>query len=154
MSGTTYQRSDNINFPSGYDFTNSGANSQPTYQIVKFGSSSTAGQIVPAAASTDQIIGVIVNLPTSTNSPYSGVTGSSPTTAEVHAINAQGTCKVQAGGSFSAGAYLTSNSSGKAVSATQTSGGSQPSVVVFGVALQASTGSGQIVEYLPMNILY
>lgn len=151
MSATNYQQGDRLNFPSGYDYTSSGTNVTPTYQIVKFGSSATAGQIVPAAATSDVIIGVIKNCPTSTNSPYSGPF---QTVAEVHALNAQGTFKVQAGGSFSVGAYLTTDSSGHAVSATQTTAGSQPAVHVFGIAMEASTGSGQIVEYMPVNILY
>lgn len=137
---TTYQEGDRLNFPSGSDFTNSGVQSTPTYQIVKFGSSATAGQIVPASASTDMFLGVIKNVPTSTNSPFSGPY---QTVAEIHARNAQGAFKVQAGGSFSVNAYLTSDSSGHAIATTT------PGDQVIGIALQASTGSGQIVEYLP-----
>lgn len=150
-SGTTYQIDSQITFPSGYDFTSSGTVTACAYQIVKFGSSTTAGQVVLAAASSDSIIGVMRNCPTATNSPYSGPF---QTYADVHSINAVGTFKVQAGGSFSVGAYLTANSSGLAVAATQTTAGSQPTVRVFGQATQASTGAGQIVQYQCMNFLY
>lgn len=148
---TTYQEGNQLTFPSGYDFTSSGTVVSCQYQIVKFGSSLTAGQVVLAAAAGDSIIGVMRNCPTATNSPYSGPF---QTYADVHSINATGTYKVQAGGSFSIGAYLTTNSSGLAVAATQTTAGSQPAVRVFGQATQASTGSGQIVQYQCMNFLY
>lgn len=153
MSGTTYQRSDNINFPSGTDFTASGTVVAPTYQLVKFGSSTTAGQVILAAASTDSIIGVLVNVPTSTNSPSSLATGASPTTAEVHSINAQGTFKVQAGGTIAANAWLTTNGSGYAVTASQTAGGSAPAVRVFGQSIGTGV-SGQIIEYQCANFWY
>lgn len=150
-SGTNFQEGNQLTFASGYDFTSSGTVTACGYQIVKFGSSVTAGQIVLAAAAGDAIVGVMRNCPTSTNSPYSGPY---QTYADVHSINASGTYKVQAGASFSAGAYLTANSSGLAVTATQTTAGSQPAVTVFGRAITAATGAGQIVEYQCMNFLY
>jgi hypothetical protein len=153
MSGTTYQRSDNINFPSGYDFTSGGTIVAPIYQLVKFGSSTTAGQVVACASQNDSIIGVLVNVPTSTNAPSNLATGPSPTTAEVHSINAQGTFKVQAGGTINAGNFITSNGSGYAVIATQTAGGSQPITRVFGQAITAAVAS-QIFEYQCMNFWY
>jgi hypothetical protein len=148
---TTYQEGNHLTFPSGYDFTASGTVTSCQYQIVKFGSSTTAGQVVLAAAASDAIIGVMRNAPTATNAPYSGPF---QTYADFHSINSSGTYKVQAGASFAAGSYLTSNSLGLAVAATQTAGGTAPGVRVFGQATMAATGSGQIVNYQCMNFLY
>ena len=153
MSGTTYQRSDNLNFPSGYDFTAGGTVVAPIYQLVKFGTSTTAGQIVACASLNDAIVGVLVNVPTSTNAPSNLATGPSPTTAEIHSINSQGTFKVQAGGTVNVGNYITSGAGGYAVIATQTAAGSQPITRVFGQAITAAVAS-QVFEYQCMNFLY
>ena len=158
MSGTTFQQDSDINLPSGYDFTSSGTVTSCQYQVVQLGTGATAGQVVLAytnggtnsGALIAGILGVMRNCPTATNSPYSGPF---QTVATVHSVNAVGTYKVQAGGTISAGNYLTSNSTGLAVAATQTAGGSQPSVSVFGKALTSAV-SGQIFLYQCMNFLY
>ena len=115
--------------PAGSDFTNSGAVTEPTYQIVKLNGS---GQVVPSAASTDKHIGVIQNTPTSGD------------TADVLLINQMGTGKVQVGGAVNIGDYLTADSSGHAVATT--TGGD----IIIGMALTAATSSpsAQVVEYL------
>lgn len=118
-----------IGITSGYDFTNSGANYEPTFQIVKFGSGGTAGQIVPAAASTDKLVGVIMNCPTSGD------------TADVLLINNMGTGKVQAGGNISIGDYLTADSSGHAVATTTSND------LIIGMAISAGA-STDTVEYI------
>ena len=117
------------NAPAGADFTNSGANTEATLQIVKLDSS---GNVVASSAATDKHIGIIVNNPTDGD------------TADVVLINAQGTAKVQVGGAVNIGDYLTADSSGHAV-ATTTSGD-----ILIGMALTAATSSPshQTVEVL------
>jgi len=124
---------------SSYDFTNSGANLEATLVLVKLDSNA---KVTLATASSDKIIGVIRNLPAVGD------------TADVLLINQMGTGSVQTGGSISVGDYLTTNSSGQAVTATQTTAGSQPTVHVFGQAVQAATGSGQEIEFISMDFLY
>jgi len=131
----TYQEGNQVTYPSGYDFTVGGTVNTCPYLIVKLNGSL---QVVPATAATDQLIGVLRNTPTQTGS---AAVANYPQNADVHIRNAAGQFKVQAGGSFSAGAYLTANSSGQAV-ATTTSGDQ-----IIGIAEQASTGAGQIITY-------
>lgn len=116
--------SSRINFPSGNDFTSSGTTFNAPYTVVKLNAS---GAVVPVAATTDPAIGILYNCPTANG------------TADVLSFNQAGSAKVTAGGTISAGAWVTFNSSGQAVAATQTAGGSQPAVQVIGRALEAAT---------------
>ena len=107
----------------------------------------TNGNAVLAAAATDDIVGVIDEVP----QPSAGsVSGGLVTIAHV---SGAGTGKVIAGGSISKGAYLTSDSSGHAVGGTQTTAGSQPTVRVFGRA-RVAANSGDVFEYEKMFFLY
>jgi hypothetical protein len=127
MAQTTWREgSSRVGIASGSDFTSSGTNYEPTFQIVKLNGSN---QVVASAASTDKHIGVIMNCPTSGD------------TADVLLINNMGTGKVQAGGTVNVGDDLTSDASGHAV-ATTTSGD-----IIIGQAIQAGA-SGQTVEYI------
>jgi hypothetical protein len=127
-----------LNFASGNDFTSSGTTFTAPYTWVKLNSSK---QVVPVAATTDQAIGVLFNCPDASG------------TADVLSINQMGSGKCVAGGTIAVNAYITFNSSGQAVTATQTSGGSQPSVHVVGQCVEAAS-SGQVFEYISMNFLY
>lgn len=94
------------------------------YFIVKI---SAAKTVALASAATDAIAGTIQNVPVS-----SGL---------VEVAIAGGTAKVVAGGSISAGDYLTTDGNGKAV-ATTTDGDQ-----VIGVAVEAGDAS-DVVEYI------
>ncbi len=96
------------------------------YFIVKL----TSGEVVLAAAATDVLIGVLMNKPKAGEN------------AEVQLINSQGTCKVIAGGTISAGNMLTADSAGKAVATTTTGN------YLLGMALKDAV-AGDIVEFLP-----
>ena len=130
--------SSRLSFLSGYDFTSSGTTYTAPYTIVKLNSS---GAIVNVSATTDPAIGILYNCPDATG------------TADVLSFNQQGSGKVVAGGTISLNALITFNSSAQAVAATQTAGGSQPSVLVFGRALEAAV-SGQIFAFQSWLILY
>ena len=110
------------------------------YLICKLDSN---GNAVLAAAATDDIVGVLDEVP----QPAAGsVSGGLVTIAHV---SGAGTGKVIAGGSISKGAYLTSNGSGQAVAATQASAGNQPTTRVFGRA-RVAANSGDVFEYEKM----
>lgn len=132
-------------YKSGYDFTSTGTNYYPTFQGVKFSS----GTVVPCSAATDDIIGIIMNCP-GTYGTDTAITGG---TADILAVNAQGTGKVQAGGTIAVGNYLTMGTGGTAVAATQTTAGSQPTVRVFGRAVTAGA-STDLIEYEGCFFLY
>ena len=139
MGALTWREgSTRLAYPSGTDFTSSGTTFQPTYQGVKLNGS---GKAVACSANTDEIIGILMNCPASGD------------TADILAINAQGSGKVQAGGTIAVGNYLCMDSSGHAVAATQTTAGSQPTVRVFGRALTAAA-STDLVEFECMFFLY
>lgn len=129
--------SSRISLPSGYDFTATGTTFNAPYTLVKL----SAGKVVPVAAITDNAIGVLMNCPDASG------------TADVLAVNQAGSGKVVAGGTISAGALITFNSSGQAVAATQTAGGTAAAVRVIGQALEAAV-SGQVFEYLSKDFLY
>ena len=74
-----------------------------------------------------------------------GVNRAAASSGDTLAVDVAGTVVVETGGVFSAGVELQCDSSGRVVTA---SGGT-----VLGVALQASTGSGQFVEVLLRNSL-
>jgi Uncharacterized conserved protein (DUF2190) len=131
-------------YPAGVDYTSTQTNFFPTYQGVKFGSGSTAGQVIPCTADTDDILGIIVNC------PRAGIGD----TADILSINASGTGVVATGAAVSIGNYLTMDSTGRAVAATQTTAGSQPTVRVFGRALTAASTAGQTVEFQIAYFLY
>jgi len=121
---SVYQESRHLNFVAGADL------SAKQYHIVKL--DSTANQVVLASAATDVAVGVLANAP------------ADGAEADVVGRNAQGTFKVMAGGNVSLGAYLTSDSNGKAV-ATTTAGNE-----VIGIALEAGVDT-QIIQYLPLS---
>lgn len=108
--------------------------SNKQYYISKLDAS---GKVVLATAATENLLGVI----------HDGgrVSGD---TVSVQLINGTGTFKVVAGATFSAGAYLTTDSNGKAIATTTT--GDR----VFGRAVRACTNAGQIVEYVKYNEKY
>src|SRR5437763_5771133 len=89
-----------------------------------------------ATGATDEIVGVLDEVP----QKATGV-------CSIAHISGNGIGKVKAGASFSKGAYLTSDGSGLAIAATQTSAGSQPTKRVFGRALEAANASSDVVEY-------
>lgn len=127
-----------LNFASGTDFTSSSTVFTAPYTVGKLNGS---GKYVTVTATTDIPVGVLMNCPDASG------------TAEVLSVNQQGTGKIACGGTISANAYITFNSSGQAVAATQTTAGQQPVVHVIGQALEAGA-SGQNIEYLSMNQLY
>ena len=108
----------------------------------------TNGKAVLATAASDDIVGVLEEV----QQASSGVSTSGGAVSIAH-ISGAGTGEVIAGASISKGAFLTSNGSGQAVTATQTTAGSQPTVRVFGRARYAAN-SGDLVEYEKMNLLY
>lgn len=125
-------------FPSGTDFTSSGTTYLAPYTVGKLNASK---QWVTVAATTDPAIGILYNCPDASG------------TVDVLSFNQSGTGKVVAGGTIALNALITFNSSGQAVAATQTTGGTQPSVLVFGRALEAAV-SGQNFEFLSLSPFY
>lgn len=108
------------------------------YKITKLDAN---GKVVLAAAATDAILGVLETV------------GKAATTVSVALVNGNGTFKVKTGANITVGAYLTTNGSGLAITATQTTAGAQPTVRVFGRALATSV-SGDVVEYEKKDFLY
>lgn len=96
------------------------------YFIVKLSS----GDVVLAAAATDNLLGILMNKPNSAEN------------AEVQLVNSQGTCKVVAGGSITAGNMITADSAGKAVATTSVGN------YILGMALK-DAASGDVVEFMP-----
>ena len=127
-----------LSFPSGTDFTSSGTTFNAPYLVGKLNASK---QWITVTATTDPAVGVLYNCPDANG------------TADVLSINQQGTGKITAGGTIALNALITFNSSGQAVAATQTTAGSQPTVLVIGRALEAGV-SGQVIEYQSLNFLY
>jgi hypothetical protein len=111
------------------------------YFIVKL---DTNRQAVLASASTDEISGVLDEVPQ----------GSNGGTVSIMHVSANGTGKVSAGAAISKGAYLTSDANGQAVAATQTAAGSQPTKRVFGRALEAAAAQNDIIEFEHCFFLY
>lgn len=111
------------------------------YCIAKIDSSNLA-QL--ATAATDDIVGVLDEVPQGANGACS----------IEHVTGGNSTGKVKVGAALSRLTFITAGSGGKAVAATQTTGGSQPSVRVIGRLLEASTADGDIVEYEKMYFLY
>lgn len=97
--------------------------------------------VVLAAAATDIVVGVVGN---------KANTGE---LVEVIRAASGSTFKVVAGGTITRGARLVSDAAGKAIVATQTAAGSQPTAQSFGRALQAAV-SGDIFEAEGDPILY
>src|SRR2546430_7192625 len=93
--------------------------------LVKFAST---GKAVLATAATDDIVGVLDEVQQAASGSTSGGAVS------IAAINGDGTGEVIAGAGIAKGALLTTNGSGQATTATQTTAGQQPSVRVFGRA--------------------
>lgn len=103
------------------------------FKIVKLSS----GLATLATASSDKIVGVIANKPdTASGSPI-----------DIAIRSGSGSFKVIAGGSISAGDYLTATTGGLAV-ATTTNGHE-----VFGMALQDADTS-DVFEYMKCNFRY
>ena len=133
--------SSRVNYLSAYDFTSGGTTFLAPYTFVKLVITSGIQYVTPVTATTDAAIGVIYNCPDASG------------TADVVAINQAGSYKVTAGGSISAGAFVTYNSSGQIVAATQTTAGSQPTVRVVGIATTAAV-SGQVIPIINTFFLY
>src|SRR5579884_1522554 len=83
-----------------------------------YGVKLSAGALALCAAATDACIGFLLD------------EGSPGQNVMVRLLSAQGTLNAVAGAAISANALVTLNASGQVVTATQTAGGSQPSVVV------------------------
>jgi len=112
----------------------SGANlHDKKHYIVKL--DSATNKVVLNAAATTISIGVIENNPADATDSVA-----------VRLVNARGTAKVIAGGTITKGAYLTSDSAGKAVATTTTGN------LAFGIALR-DADSGDIVEFMPIGIV-
>lgn len=107
--------------------------SDKQFYIVKM---STGRTVVLATAATDFLFGVI----------HKGSTSGGA--VSIASRNTDGTFKVAAGNTFSQGAYLTADSTGRAVATTT------PNDEIIGVACEAATVAGQIVEYLPLARKY
>lgn len=135
---TWREASSRLAFPSATDFTSGQTQFNPTFQGVKLNGS---GNVVPCAAATDEIVGIIMNCP---------IVGD---TADVLSVNNMGTGKVAAGGTIAVGNYLVMDSTGRAVAATQQTAGQQPTSRVFGRALIAAAAGG-LVEYQSFYFLY
>ncbi len=103
----------------------------------------TGNQAVLATAATDAIVGVLDEVPQSTAGACS-----------IAHVSGSGTGRVVVSAAVSVGAYLTATTGGKAVTATQTTAGSQPTVRVFGRAIEAAAADGDIIEYEKCNFLY
>lgn len=122
-----FQEADNINKVAGANL------STKQYYIVK--RHTTENQVVLASAATDKILGVLQNDPLANEA------------AQVKTHSTRGTGKVLAGGAITAGAYLTSDSNGKAI-VTTTQGN-----VVFGIAEEAADAS-TVFEYTPVYLIH
>jgi hypothetical protein len=127
-----------LNAPSSNDFTASGTTYNAPYIVVKFDAN---GAITPVTAITDEPAGIIYNCPTASG------------TADVLSVNQQGSAKITCGGNISVNQYVTFNSAGKAVVATQTAGGSQPAVRVIGRALEAGS-NGKVIAIQSLFFFY
>jgi hypothetical protein len=93
------------------------------YYIVK---QHTDGTVILAAAGTDKIVGVVKNM---------------PAVGAAALVQIGGTTKVIAGGTITVGAWVTSDSSGKAVATT-----TDKDVVLGKYLGSASAASGDIIE--------
>lgn len=136
MSVGRYRSGGNMGFVSTNDLSSASVGT-----IVKIDSSNAPTNIVAAAAAADVPVGVLIDQPTA------GQTGT------VRLRNAEGTSFVKLGGTVAVGNPITSNASGLGIAATQTAGGSQPTVQVLGFAMQAGV-SGDIIEILPASLVY
>jgi len=116
------------------------ANTLTTTQglIVKL-DAANPGSFIPAAAITDQLIGIIMD------QPFAGQVGT------IRLLNASGKSYVQLGATVAINSVLTTNSKGQAVVATQAAAGVQPTGHVIGVATEAGT-AGAIIEFYPCGI--
>lgn len=123
-----------------YDTRAAGADlSTKRYFIVK---TDANGNYVLAAGATDNIRGVLANAPKQGES------------ADVANLNGAGSFKVVAGAAIPKDSFLTSDANGRAIAATQTAAGAQPSVRVFGRSRAAATAVGDIIEYDKLDWLY
>lgn len=100
------------------------------YRIVKFGSAD--GQVLQAAAATDASVGVADNL------------GQDTANSRVDVILSD-IADVEAGGAITRGALVTSDASGRAVSAAPAAGAN---VRVIGTALANAGAAGEIIPLL------
>lgn len=123
-----------------YDSREAGADlSAKQFFIVK---TDANGKYILAAGASDNIRGVLANAPKLGE------------TADVANNNGAGSFKVVAGAAFAKDALLTSDANGRAVTATQTTAGAQPTVRVIGRARSAATALGDVVEYDKQSFLY
>jgi hypothetical protein len=112
------------------------------YKIVKF--TDNKKTVALCGAASDEVAGILDEVP-------QGAQGGS---VSVKHISSNGTGKVRAGAALSFGAYLVADSTGRAVAATQTAAGSQPTKRVFGRALEAATAADDLIEFEHVNFLY
>lgn len=96
---------------------------------------SATNKVVLNALATTISLGIIMNNPKDADD-----------TVDVRLVNAAGTSKVIAGGSVTKGAYITSDTAGKAVATTTTGD------LAFGIALRAAD-AGDIFEFMPIGLV-
>lgn len=126
--------------PGNYITREAGADlSAKQYHIAKL----TSNQAVLATAATDEIVGVLDEVPQKSTGPVS-----------IAHVSGNGTGRVSASAAISVGARLTATTDGQAVTAVQTTAGQQPTVRVFGRALEAATAQNDVIEYEKCNYLY
>jgi len=121
MSGNTVDRS--------RTFLANGNLSTKQFTFVKLGT--TQNDVVNAVAGTDKTIGVLMNAPVDND------------TARVTLLSAEGTLRVIASTTIAIAAYITATTGGKAV--TTASAGD----IVCGVAIDAATADGDVIEFMP-----
>lgn len=98
------------------------------FRLVKL---SAAETVVPAAAATDNVIGVNADV--------------APALGERCDVALMGIAFVEAGAAVALGAMVTSDASGRAVAAAPAAGSN---VRVVGVALEAATAAGDVIRVL------
>lgn len=104
------------------------------YFIAKLDASN---KCVLASAATDEISGIIDEVPQGANGG----------TVSINHISANGTGKVSCGAAVAKGAYLTTDANGQAITAVQTTAGSQPTKRVFGRAREAAAAQNDVIEF-------
>lgn len=123
---TTFRQGD-------YDTRRAGADLRTSqYRVVK---TDANGNYVLATAATDNIRGVLANAPNINE------------IADVANLNGAGSFKVVAGAAIPKDSFLTADSTGRAIAATQAAAGAQPTTRVFGRSRSAATAAGDVIEY-------
>lgn len=96
----------------------------------------SAGNVVVATAATDRVIGITEN------------SCEASEVVSVRLLSSGGTAKVKAGAAFAVGVFLTSDATGRVVTATAAIAGAVPLTVVSGQAVEAAVAANDLVEVL------